>query len=95
MRSEETNLGNLTADANPAYARQIDPSVQVSLKNGGGIRNPIGQQVIPTGAVDGELELLPTAAVFDAQGNVVKPEGGISRNDIANALKPSTTACRC
>ena len=86
VRSEETNLGNLTADANLAYARAIDPTVMVSLKNGGGIRNAIGQSVVPTGSVDGKPELLPTAAVFDAQGNVVKPEGGISRNDIANAL---------
>ena len=86
VRSEETNLGNLTADANLAYARQIDPSVVISLKNGGGIRNSIGQSVIPTGSVSGVPELLPTAAVLDAQGNVVKPEGGISRNDIANAL---------
>jgi len=86
VRSEETNLGNLTADANLAYARQVDPTVMVSLKNGGGIRNAIGQSVVPTGSVDGKPELLPTAAVFDAEGNVVKPEGGISRNDIANAL---------
>jgi 2',3'-cyclic-nucleotide 2'-phosphodiesterase (5'-nucleotidase family) len=86
VRSEETNLGNLTADANLAYARSIDATVMVSLKNGGGIRNAIGQSVVPTGSVDGKPELLPTAAVFDAQGNVVKPEGGISRNDIANAL---------
>ncbi len=86
VRSEETNLGNLTADANLAYARQIDSSVVVSLKNGGGIRNSIGQSIIPTGAVNAVPDLLPTAAVFDAQGNVVKPAGGISRNDIANAL---------
>jgi 2',3'-cyclic-nucleotide 2'-phosphodiesterase (5'-nucleotidase family) len=86
VRSEETNLGNITADANLAYARTIDSSVLVSLKNGGGIRNSIGQSLVPTGSVDGKPELLPTAAVFDAQGNVVKPEGGISRNDIANAL---------
>jgi 2',3'-cyclic-nucleotide 2'-phosphodiesterase (5'-nucleotidase family) len=86
VRSEETNLGNLTADANLAYARQIDPSVVISLKNGGGIRNSIGQSTVPTGSVSGVPELLPTAAVLDAQGNVVKPEGGISRNDIANAL---------
>ena len=86
VRSEETNLGNLTADANLALARSIDPTVVVSLKNGGGIRNSIGQSVVPTGSVDGVPELLPTAAVFDAQGNEVKPEGGISRNDIANAL---------
>lgn len=86
VRSEETNLGNLTADANLAYARLIDPSVQISLKNGGAIRNAIGQSVVPSGSVDGKPELLPTAAIVDAQGNLVKPEGGISRNDIANAL---------
>lgn len=86
VRSEETNLGNLTADANLAFARSIDPSVMVSLKNGGGIRNAIGRSEIPTGSVDGVPDLLPTAAVFDALGNVVKPEGGVSRNDIANAL---------
>jgi 2',3'-cyclic-nucleotide 2'-phosphodiesterase (5'-nucleotidase family) len=86
VRSEETNLGNLTADANLAYARTLDPTVLVSLKNGGGIRNSIGQSLVPTGSVDGKPDLLPTAAVFDALGNVVKPEGGISRNDIANAL---------
>jgi 2',3'-cyclic-nucleotide 2'-phosphodiesterase (5'-nucleotidase family) len=86
VRSEETNLGNLTADANLTYARSIDATVMVSLKNGGGIRNSIGQSVVPTGSVDGVPDLLPTAAVFDAQGNEVKPEGGISRNDIANAL---------
>lgn len=86
VRSEETNLGNLTADANLAYARQIDPSVVISLKNGGGIRNSIGQSLVPTGSVDGRPDLLPTAAVLDAQGNIIKPAGGISRNDIANAL---------
>jgi 2',3'-cyclic-nucleotide 2'-phosphodiesterase (5'-nucleotidase family) len=86
VRSEETNLGNLTADANLAYARSLEAAVMISLKNGGGIRNSIGQSLVPTGSVDGKPELLPTAAVFDAQGNVVKPEGGISRNDIANAL---------
>jgi 2',3'-cyclic-nucleotide 2'-phosphodiesterase (5'-nucleotidase family) len=86
VRSEETNLGNLTAEANLAYARRIDPGVVISLKNGGGIRNSIGQLLVPTGSVDGKPDRLPTAAVLDGQGNVVKPEGGISRNDIANAL---------
>lgn len=42
VRTEETNLGNLTADANLATARAIDDSVQVSFKNGGGIRSEIG-----------------------------------------------------
>ena len=42
VRSEETNLGNLTADANLWYAQEYDASVDISLKNGGGIRADIG-----------------------------------------------------
>lgn len=42
VRTEETNMGNLTADANLWMARQFDPEVAVSLKNGGGIRAEIG-----------------------------------------------------
>ena len=42
VRTEETNLGNLSADANLDAARRVDPTVVVSLKNGGGIRAPIG-----------------------------------------------------
>ena len=38
VRTEETNFGNLTADANLAAAKAVDTSVLVSLKNGGGIR---------------------------------------------------------
>jgi alkaline phosphatase len=41
VRTEETNLGNLTADANLAAARVIDPTVALSFKNGGGIRADI------------------------------------------------------
>jgi 5'-nucleotidase/UDP-sugar diphosphatase len=40
VRTEETNLGDLTADANLWAAKQEDASVQVSIKNGGGIRTP-------------------------------------------------------
>ena len=47
VRTEETNLGNLTADANLAIAKQTDPSVVISIKNGGGIRDDIGQLIVP------------------------------------------------
>ncbi len=80
VRVEETNLGNLTADANLAIAKEVDPTVVISLKNGGGIRAEIGRIVVPTGSV-GEVDLLPNE---DIPG--VKPEGGISQNDIANSL---------
>lgn len=84
VRTQETNLGNLTADANLAVARQADPDVVLSIKNGGGIRASIGETVVPpggTGAVRG-----PNPALTDAAGGVIKPAGGISQNDIATAL---------
>ena len=77
VRGQETNLGNLTADANLAYARSIDPSVVLSLKNGGGIRSQIGSIDVVTG------QKKPTAA-NPAAG---KPEGGISSLDIENSLR--------
>lgn len=81
VRTEETNLGNLTADANLAIAQETDPSVVLSLKNGGGIRDDIGRIIVPAGGT-GEPEFLPNEEIPD-----VKPEGGISETDIANTLR--------
>ena len=75
IRTEETNMGNLIADANLAAAQQIDPSVVASLKNGGGIRAPIGVKVYG--------ELLPPPA----NPLVGKAEGQISQIDIENTLR--------
>jgi len=86
VRTEETNLGNLTAEANLAIAKETDPSVVISIKNGGGIRDDIGRVVVPAGGTGEALEL-PNEQVVDADGNVVKPEGGISQTDIANTLR--------
>ncbi|ELP35291.1 choice-of-anchor I family protein [Rhodopirellula baltica] len=77
VRTQATNLGNLTADANLVAARQFDSTVAVSIKNGGGIRAAIG-------AIDGSTgEELPTAANPDAG----KEAGEISQLDIENALR--------
>ena len=84
VRTQETNLGNLTADANLAEAQEIDPTVMVSLKNGGGIRASIGQTIVPPGGAEDVRS--PNEAVIDGDGNVVKPEGGIRQNDIQTAL---------
>jgi len=77
VRGQETNLGNLTADANLAYARSIDPTVVLSLKNGGGIRSQIGSVDVITGAKE------PT----EANASAGKPEGGVSTLDIENSLR--------
>ncbi|NMF81747.1 bifunctional metallophosphatase/5'-nucleotidase [Nodosilinea sp. P-1105] len=82
VRSEETNLGNLTADANLAIAQTYDPTVAVSIKNSGGIRDSIGVAFIPAGGLDDELVQLPPQAIPG-----VKAEGQISQLDIENALR--------
>jgi 2',3'-cyclic-nucleotide 2'-phosphodiesterase (5'-nucleotidase family) len=46
VRTEETNFGNLTSDANLWYAKQYDPQVRISIKNGGGIRSAIGYEML-------------------------------------------------
>jgi 2',3'-cyclic-nucleotide 2'-phosphodiesterase (5'-nucleotidase family) len=76
VRTEETNLGNLTADANLAVARSIDPTVAVSLKNGGGIRASIGAF-----APDG-TPIPPPANPLTG-----KEEGQVSLLDVQNALR--------
>lgn len=78
VRTEETNLGNLSADANLFVAQQFDAGVSVSLKNGGGIRAEIGAvlgQPVPQ-------ELPPLA-----NPSAGKPAGGISQLDIENSLR--------
>jgi len=82
VRTEETNLGNLTADANLIIARQTDPTVVASLKNGGGIRDNIGQAIIPPGGT-GNLEFSPPPANPLAN----KQEGDVSQLDIENSLR--------
>ncbi len=77
VRSEETNLGNLTADANRHAALQALGSAAattpvVSIKNGGGIRAQIGTLSAPK--ADGSVDKLP-------------PDGGVSQLDVENSLR--------
>lgn len=78
VRSQETNLGNLTADANLWYARQFEDEVDVSFKNGGGIRASIRDNVNPSG----EARFAPPQAVPE----IGKPEGGVSQISIGSTL---------
>ena len=75
VRTEETNIGNLIAEANLAMGKRVDSTVVVSLKNGGGIRAPIG--------VTAYGELLPPPA----NALVGKAIGQISQIDIENTLR--------
>ncbi|HEY5798548.1 MAG TPA: ExeM/NucH family extracellular endonuclease, partial [Bosea sp. (in: a-proteobacteria)] len=86
VRSEETNLGSLSADANAHALRQAlgldQDSIVVSFKNGGGIRAQIGTLSAPD-PVDGTVDKLPPPANAEAG----KEEGGVSQLDIENSLR--------
>ncbi len=75
VRTQETNLGDLTADANLAIARDADESVVLSIKNGGGIRDFIGAFDPDTG----EPIPPPATQFYD--------EGSVSQLAIENALR--------
>lgn len=77
VRTEETNLGDLSADANLAEAQKYDPTVVVSIKNGGGIRDSIGE------IYNVSYDFLPP------QENPLsgKLDDQISQLDIENALR--------
>ncbi|MFH7030605.1 MAG: bifunctional metallophosphatase/5'-nucleotidase [Heteroscytonema crispum UTEX LB 1556] len=85
VRTQETNFGNLTADANLWQARQIDPTVVISLKNGGGIRDNIGVIEGAGGSVD-----LSTVRKLPTQPSPLAPDkkiGDVSRLDVENSLR--------
>jgi 2',3'-cyclic-nucleotide 2'-phosphodiesterase (5'-nucleotidase family) len=79
VRQQETNLGNLTADANLWIGKSYDTSTLVSIKNGGGIRSEIGFLNV----VGGSVSLEPT----QANPSVGKLAGDISQLDIETALR--------
>lgn len=76
VRQQETNFGNLSADANLWYAKNIDSSVEVSLKNGGGIRNSIGA-----------VSALGVPGITAANPSAGKAAGDVSRLDVEDSLK--------
>jgi 2',3'-cyclic-nucleotide 2'-phosphodiesterase (5'-nucleotidase family) len=78
VRSEETNLGNITCDSAIWAARFQDPATAVCLKNGGGIRDSIG--TVGAGAN-------PTYGPPAANPAANKREGDISQLDIENSLR--------
>jgi 2',3'-cyclic-nucleotide 2'-phosphodiesterase (5'-nucleotidase family) len=89
VRTEETNFGNVTADANLALAQAIDPTTVISIKNGGGIRDNIGSVSAAPGAVDPNdvLRLPPQPSALSPD----KPVGAISQLDVENALRFNNT----
>ena len=76
VRTQETNLGNITADANLAVAQAFDPDVLVSIKNGGGIRADIG---------DYETRG-PSRSDSDADLGLSKNKGAVVQGDIQGTL---------
>ena len=81
VRTEETNLGNLSADANLVYAQSVDASTAISLKNGGGIRSSIGSCVVPPGSNDDPVCGPPKGI------SGVSTEGAVSQLDLEIAFR--------
>ena len=79
VRTEETNLGNITAEANLWLAKFYDPTTVISIKNGGGIRSAIGNVI----AVGDNVTFAPPIANPSAG----KQSGDISQLDIENSLR--------
>jgi 2',3'-cyclic-nucleotide 2'-phosphodiesterase (5'-nucleotidase family) len=81
VRTEETNLGNLAADAQLVYAQSVDPTTSISIKNGGGIRGAIGACIVPPGST-GE-------AVCDIPQGIpgVSEPGSVSQLDLEIAFR--------
>ncbi len=79
-RTQEVNLGDITADANAMKAKAAlglgSTSAVFSLKNGGGLRASLGS-VLPDGT-----KVAPLANTITG-----KPAGGISQLDVENALR--------
>jgi 5'-nucleotidase/UDP-sugar diphosphatase len=82
VRNEETNFGNLTADANLWYAQRLDPTVQISLKNGGGIRSEIGEVLALPGATTAAVLTAPKASA-----EAKRQAGEVSQLAVETALK--------
>jgi 2',3'-cyclic-nucleotide 2'-phosphodiesterase (5'-nucleotidase family) len=82
VRNEETNFGNLSSDANLWYARLYDSSVQISLKNGGGIRSEIGEVLAVPGSTSAATLTPPKA-----NPDVNRQAGEISQLAVETALK--------
>jgi 5'-nucleotidase / UDP-sugar diphosphatase len=82
VRNQETNFGNLTADVNLWYAQLSDSTVQISLKNGGGIRSEIGEVLAAPGSTTGA-----TLAPPKANPSANRAAGEISQLAIETALK--------
>lgn len=82
VRNQETNFGNMTADANLWYAKLYDTTAQISLKNGGGIRSEIGEVVAAPGSTTG-ASLEPPKANTSAN----RKAGEVSQLAIETSLK--------
>jgi len=82
VRNQETNFGNLAADAQLWYSKLHDSTVQIALKNGGGIRTEIGEVVAVPGSTS-SASLEPPKANPSAN----RKAGEISQLAIESALK--------
>ena len=91
VRSRETNLGSLAADSTIWGARQNGfPSVDIALKNGGGIRDTIEGPTVIRLAVEAALAFDNTLTVLEMTGDQVLAamENSVSRAEFTDGRFP-------
>lgn len=95
VRNRETNLGDLSADAIQASVLATGARPLLTLRNGGGIRGPIGSLDPKTGKKGGapiRLLDLKTALRFDSQIVVVETTHAGLKGTLESALRGAGTS---
>jgi len=83
VRYNETNLGNLMADAMLAKAKEVNPKTSIALQNGGGIRATIPAGDITVGNVLKAMPFGNALAIVEVSGADLKAtlEHGVSAGE--------------
>lgn len=90
VRSRETNLGNVSADAIARAARVVDASVVAAFRNAGGIRSSIGGVGRDGVRRSKPITMLDLTAAFRFDSPIVVVD--VSHAELANALNNALRA---
>jgi 2',3'-cyclic-nucleotide 2'-phosphodiesterase (5'-nucleotidase family) len=90
VRSGETNLGDLSADAMVRVARTVDATVVAALRNGGGIRGSIGAVAADGTRHSKPVTMLDLASAFRFDSPIVVVD--VSHAELAQAMNNALKA---
>lgn len=98
LRTQETNLGNLLADANLAAARQVDATTAVMIQNAGGVRGSFATGEISQLDTETNLRFNNQLVLYTVSATELKTllENGVSQsgNGLTSARFPLISGLR-